>query len=119
MASTSGAAIGSSRRSRAAPPARTRSPGSSGRERTVAEQPLLVVWEVLGHLDLLLDAGRVTEQVTDDGCAYGLASFALAAAPARRPRPTFKASAFATLVTTNPQEVAAMHEPADTLTRRR
>ena len=30
--------------------------------RTVAEQPLLVVWEVLGHLDLLLDAGAVTEQ---------------------------------------------------------
>ena len=26
--------------------------------RTVSEQPLLVVWEVLGHLDLLLDAGR-------------------------------------------------------------
>src|SRR4051812_3785128 len=25
--------------------------------RTVSEQPLLVVWEVLGHLDLLLDAG--------------------------------------------------------------
>ena len=26
--------------------------------RTVSEQPLLVVWEVLGHLDLLLDAGN-------------------------------------------------------------
>ena len=34
--------------------------------RTVAEQPLLVVWEVLGHLDLLLDAGAVAEHV-DDG----------------------------------------------------
>jgi glyoxylase-like metal-dependent hydrolase (beta-lactamase superfamily II) len=47
--------------------------------RTVAEQPLLVVWEVLGHLDLLLDSGRVEEQVTDDGSSYGVASFALAA----------------------------------------
>jgi glyoxylase-like metal-dependent hydrolase (beta-lactamase superfamily II) len=49
--------------------------------RTVAEQPLLVVWEVLGHLDLLLDAGRVEEQVTDDGSTYGVASFALATSP--------------------------------------
>jgi glyoxylase-like metal-dependent hydrolase (beta-lactamase superfamily II) len=47
--------------------------------RTVADQPLLVVWEVLGHLDLLLDAGRVQEQVTDDGSTYGVASFALPA----------------------------------------
>ena len=45
--------------------------------RTVREQPLLVVWEVLGHLDLLLDAGVVREDVTDDGSAYGVASFAL------------------------------------------
>ena len=35
--------------------------------RTVAEQPLLVVWEVLGHLDLLLDEGTVAERVFDDG----------------------------------------------------
>jgi glyoxylase-like metal-dependent hydrolase (beta-lactamase superfamily II) len=47
-------------------------------EQTVSEQPLLVVWEVLGHLDLLLDAGRVHEQVTQDGSTYGVASFALA-----------------------------------------
>jgi glyoxylase-like metal-dependent hydrolase (beta-lactamase superfamily II) len=47
-------------------------------ERTLREQPLLVTWEVLGHLDLLLDAGRVHEQVTEDGSTYGLASFALA-----------------------------------------
>jgi glyoxylase-like metal-dependent hydrolase (beta-lactamase superfamily II) len=46
--------------------------------RTVTEQPLLVVWEVLGHLDLLLDAGAVTERVTDDGSAYGIADFAIA-----------------------------------------
>ena len=84
-------------------------------QRTVAEQPLLVVWEVLGHLDLLLDAGAVTEQVTDDGSRHGLAAFALAAAPPA-PRPTVRASASATLATTNPQEAAAMHEPADTLT---
>lgn len=44
---------------------------------TVREQTVLVIWEVLGHLDLLLDAGRVEERVTDDGSSYGLASFAL------------------------------------------
>jgi hypothetical protein len=49
--------------------------------KTIHEQPLFVVWEVLGHLDLLLDAGRVEEQVTDDGSAYGVASFALAGTP--------------------------------------
>jgi glyoxylase-like metal-dependent hydrolase (beta-lactamase superfamily II) len=48
-------------------------------ERIVAEQTLLVVWEVLGHLDLLLDAGAVTEHKTDDGSRHGLATFALAA----------------------------------------
>jgi glyoxylase-like metal-dependent hydrolase (beta-lactamase superfamily II) len=47
----------------------------------VAGQPLLVVWEVLGHLDLLLDSGRVEELVTDDGSTYGVASFALATSP--------------------------------------
>jgi glyoxylase-like metal-dependent hydrolase (beta-lactamase superfamily II) len=43
--------------------------------RTVSEQPLLVVWEVLGHLDLLLDEGAVSEQVLDDGSRYGKAWF--------------------------------------------
>jgi glyoxylase-like metal-dependent hydrolase (beta-lactamase superfamily II) len=38
------------------------------RERLVREQPLLVVWEVLGHLELLLAAGAVTED-TSDGCS--------------------------------------------------
>jgi glyoxylase-like metal-dependent hydrolase (beta-lactamase superfamily II) len=47
-------------------------------ETTILEQPLFVVWEVLGHLDLLLDAGRVHERVTEDGSTYGVASFALA-----------------------------------------
>src|SRR5215207_22258 len=37
--------------------------------RTVAEQPLLVVWEVLGHLDLLLGADAVDEFLGDDGIA--------------------------------------------------
>ncbi len=46
--------------------------------RTVAEQPVLVVWEVLGHLDLLLDAGgTVSEEVLDDGSRYGKAWFSL------------------------------------------
>jgi glyoxylase-like metal-dependent hydrolase (beta-lactamase superfamily II) len=50
-------------------------------EKTVREQPLFVVWEVLGHLDLLLDAGRVHERVTEDGSPHGVASFALAGLP--------------------------------------
>ena len=31
------------------------------------EQPLLVVWEVLGHLDLMLMAGITAERVEEDG----------------------------------------------------
>jgi hypothetical protein len=38
----------------------------------VREQPLLVAWEVLGHLDLLLDAGAVREAVTDDVARFEL-----------------------------------------------
>lgn len=37
------------------------------REAIVREQPLLVVWEVLGHLDLMLAAGIVEERRGDDG----------------------------------------------------
>lgn len=33
----------------------------------VREQPLLVVWEVLGHLDLMLMAGVTAERLDDDG----------------------------------------------------
>ena len=51
--------------------------------RTVAEQPLLVVWEVLGHLDLLLDEGAVSEQILDDGSRYGKAWFWLREQAAR------------------------------------
>ncbi len=36
-------------------------------ERTLREQPLLVVWEVLGHLDLLIEAGQAAEHLGDDG----------------------------------------------------
>jgi glyoxylase-like metal-dependent hydrolase (beta-lactamase superfamily II) len=46
-------------------------------DRTVTGQPLLVVWEVLGHLDLLLDARKVSERVTQDGSQYGVADFAI------------------------------------------
>lgn len=54
--------------------------------RTVAEQPLLVVWEVLGHLDLLLDGGAVWEEIRDDGSRYGKSWFALSEAGARPER---------------------------------
>jgi glyoxylase-like metal-dependent hydrolase (beta-lactamase superfamily II) len=52
--------------------------------RTVGEQPLLVVWEVLGHLDLLLDEGAVSEQIFDDGSRYGKAWFWLREQAANR-----------------------------------
>jgi glyoxylase-like metal-dependent hydrolase (beta-lactamase superfamily II) len=51
---------------------------------TVREQPLLVVWEVLGHLDLLLDACAVREAVTDDVAHFELRC--LRQAPGRRRR---------------------------------
>src|SRR3954469_10880413 len=47
--------------------------------RTVAEQTLLVVWEVVGHLELLLAAGAVSERVGDHGSV-----FEVTAAPRRR-----------------------------------
>jgi glyoxylase-like metal-dependent hydrolase (beta-lactamase superfamily II) len=53
--------------------------------RTVAEQPLLVVWEVLGHLDLLLDEGTVSEEILDDGSRYGKAWFSMRAPTDPRP----------------------------------
>jgi glyoxylase-like metal-dependent hydrolase (beta-lactamase superfamily II) len=39
---------------------------------TVVEQPLLVVWEVVGHLELLLAAGRVAERVGEAGSVFEL-----------------------------------------------
>jgi glyoxylase-like metal-dependent hydrolase (beta-lactamase superfamily II) len=57
-------------------------------ERTVMQQPLLVVWEVIGNLELLLAAGAVTERVGDAGSIFELTGRA-APPPAplgRRPR---------------------------------
>ena len=39
-------------------------------QRTVAQQPLLVVWEVVGNLELLLAAGAVTERLGDSGSVF-------------------------------------------------
>jgi glyoxylase-like metal-dependent hydrolase (beta-lactamase superfamily II) len=36
---------------------------------TLDEQPLLVAWEVLGHIDLLIAAGAIAEHADDDGHA--------------------------------------------------
>ena len=41
-------------------------------ERTVLEQPLLVVWEVVGNLELLLAAGAVAERVGAEGSVFEL-----------------------------------------------
>jgi glyoxylase-like metal-dependent hydrolase (beta-lactamase superfamily II) len=64
-------------------------------ERTVAEQPLLVVWEVVGNLELLLEAGAVAERTGDAGSVFELAPDgratrrpgALKRRPRRRPVP--------------------------------
>jgi glyoxylase-like metal-dependent hydrolase (beta-lactamase superfamily II) len=42
--------------------------------RTVTDQPLLVVWEVVGHLELLLAAGRVEERSDEGGSVFALAA---------------------------------------------
>ncbi|MEA2312882.1 MAG: hypothetical protein QOE28_2850 [Solirubrobacteraceae bacterium] len=41
-------------------------------DKTVLRQPLLVVWEVVGHLELLLSAGTVAELVGDGGSVFEL-----------------------------------------------
>ena len=41
-------------------------------ERTLIQQPLLVVWEVVGHLELLLAAGAVAEHSGDGGSVFEL-----------------------------------------------
>jgi glyoxylase-like metal-dependent hydrolase (beta-lactamase superfamily II) len=46
--------------------------GSLWPERTVLEQPLLVVWEVVGNLELLLAAGAVAERVGAEGSVFEL-----------------------------------------------
>jgi glyoxylase-like metal-dependent hydrolase (beta-lactamase superfamily II) len=57
--------------------------------RTVLEQPLLVVWEVIGNLELLLASGDVAERVGDDGSVFELTTQGrgLPRRPALRPRP--------------------------------
>ena len=55
--------------------------------RTVAEQPLLVVWEVLGNLELLLASAEVAERVGDGGSVFErTCDTRPAPAPARRRR---------------------------------
>lgn len=64
-------------------------------ERTVTEQPLLVVWEVVGNLELLLEAGAVAERAGDAGSVFEPAAGGRAAPrpgavrrpPRRRPVP--------------------------------
>lgn len=51
--------------------------------RTVAEQPLLVVWEVVGHLELLLAAERVKEQAGEGQSVFEVTDAARASAAAR------------------------------------
>jgi glyoxylase-like metal-dependent hydrolase (beta-lactamase superfamily II) len=52
-------------------------------EETVRSQPLHVVWEVIGHLDVLVDEGRVHSSAGDDGVIrFGLDGTAPGAPPA-------------------------------------
>jgi glyoxylase-like metal-dependent hydrolase (beta-lactamase superfamily II) len=55
--------------------------------RTVAEQPLLVVWEVLGHLELLLAAGAVGEDTSGGRSAFAPTPVCRRAKTARSSRP--------------------------------
>ena len=50
------------------------------------QQPLLVVWEVVGNLELLLDAHAVAERVGDEGSLFELTELGRASARGRRPR---------------------------------
>jgi hypothetical protein len=52
----------------------------------VIEQPLLVVWEVVGNLELLLAAGAVAERVGDNGSVFE-PTVARRRRPRRRPVP--------------------------------
>jgi glyoxylase-like metal-dependent hydrolase (beta-lactamase superfamily II) len=51
-------------------------------QRTVTQQTLLVVWEVIGHLELLLAAGAVEERIGETGSVFELTAMGRAA-----PRP--------------------------------
>jgi hypothetical protein len=37
-------------------------------DETAETQPVLVIWEVLGHLDILVNRGTVKEDVDAQGC---------------------------------------------------
>ncbi len=64
-------------------------------QRTVTQQPLLVVWEVIGNLELLLAAGAVAERLGPGGSVFELTPagraaprpIALRRRPRRRPTP--------------------------------
>ena len=61
----------------------------------MTEQPLLVVWEVVGNLELLLETGAVAERTGDAGSVFELTAGghgarrpgALHRRPRRRPLP--------------------------------
>jgi ribonuclease BN (tRNA processing enzyme) len=55
--------------------------------RTVAEQPLLVVWEVIGHLELLLAGGDVAERTGAGGSVFELTAAGRRTARTPRIRP--------------------------------
>ena len=81
--------------------------------RTVAEQPLLVVWEVLGHLELLLAGGDVAERTGDGGSRLRAdrrrAPVHACRADDSRPALARRRPAPARIR----QEVIDLHEPAD------
>jgi hypothetical protein len=54
---------------------------------TVAEQPLLVVWEVVGHLELLLAGGHVAERTAAGGSVFELTGAGGPFPPARQSAP--------------------------------
>ena len=106
FSTTSGAASASWRSSRTARAPRTRSPAASGRPRTVAEQPLLVVWEVARppraaarraatspsapatrSVFELTDAGRASARARDDSAGARRAGVRLRRASIRGDRP--------------------------------
>ena len=84
-ATTPVAASASSPSSRTGPPRRSRSRAACGPADTVREQPLLVVWEVLGHMELLLAAGLAVERIGDGMSVFELGDDSRRCAPGARP----------------------------------
>lgn len=56
-------------------------------DRTLMQQPLLVVWEVVGNLELLLATGAVVERSGDGGSVFEAQRTAARRRPRRRPVP--------------------------------